>query len=235
MQTKTLLLSLFIFTSIIASAQKSVLTQHNDVNRTGWYDNETILNKTNVHAGSFGKIFSRDVDDQIYAQPLVKLNLAIPGKGTKNVVFVCTVNNSVYAFDADSANVSTPYWQINLTPAKSRVINRNDDTGACGGFYRDFSGNMGIVGTPVIDSATNTMYLVARSMDTTGGAKNAQQYLHALDIPPGAEKANSPVLITASVSGTGDGSSGGLVSFDALHQNQRSGLLLLNGVVYMAW
>ena len=110
MQAKTLLLSFFILTSLIATAQTSVLTQHNNINRTGWYDNENILNKINVHAGSFGKIFTRAVDDQIYAQPLVKLKLNIPGKGNKNVVFVCTVNNSVYAFDADSANVTTPYW-----------------------------------------------------------------------------------------------------------------------------
>ena len=94
---------------------------------------------------------------------------------------------------------------------------------------------MGIVGTPVIDSTTNTMYLVSRSIDTAGGATNANQYLHALDIRTGAEKANSPVLIAATVSGTGDGSSGGSVSFDALRQNQRSGLLLLNGIVYIAW
>src|SRR5262249_40414341 len=150
-----------------------------------------------------------------------------PGTGTKNVVFVATVNNSVYAFDADSPNVSTPYWKVNLTPSHSRVISHTDETAACGGFYNDFSGNMGIVGTPVIDSSTNTLYLVARSMDTTGGARNAKQYLHALDITTGAEKANSPVLITASVAGTGDGSSGGQVPFDGLHQNQRSGLLLL--------
>ena len=216
-------------------AQKSVLTQHNDVNRTGWYDNETTLNKNNVKQGSFGKIFARTVDDQVYAQPLVKLDLTIPGIGKKNIVFVATVNNTVYAFDADSANVATAYWKVNLTAAHSRVINKSDETGACGGFYNDFSGNMGIVGTPVIDSTTNTMYVVSRSIDTTGGAKNANQYLHALDITTGAEKANSPVLITATVSGTGDGSSGGSVSFDPLHQNQRSGLLLLNGVVYLAW
>lgn len=220
---------------MMVHAQKSVLTQHNDLNRTGWYDNETILNKNNVRQGSFGKLFTRTVDDQVYAQPLVKLNLAIPGVGQKNVVFVATVNNSVYAFDADSANVTTAYWNVNLTPAHSRVINRSDETGACGGFYFDFSGNMGIVGTPVIDSATNTIYVVARSIDTAGGAKNANQYLHALDITTGAEKANSPVLITATISGSGDGSSGGLLSFDPLRQNQRSGLLLLNGVVYIAW
>ena len=232
---KTFLLLITFLFCLIATAQKSVLTQHNNINRTGWYDNETILNKTNVHAGSFGKIFTRSVDDQIYAQPLIKLKLNIPNKGLKNVVFVCTVNNSVYAFDADSANISTPYWQKNLTPQHSRVINRNDETGACGGFYRDFSGNMGIVGTPVIDSTTNTMYLVARSVDTTGGTKSFKQYLHALNITTGAEKSGSPVLIAASVDGTGDGSVNGKVFFSALHNNQRGGLLLSNGIVYIAW
>ncbi len=232
---KIFLLVIALSTAIITSAQKSVLTQHNNIDRTGWYDNETILNKNNVHAGSFGKIFVRDVDDQIYAQPLVKLKLAIPGKGNKNIVFVCTVNNSIYAFDADSANVTTPYWQVNLTPAKSRVVSKNDESGACGGSYNDFSGNMGIVGTPVIDSTTNTMYVVARSVDTTSALPGFNQYLHAVDITTGAEKTNSPVLIAATVDGTGDGSAGGKVSFDALHNNQRSGLLLLNGILYITW
>jgi hypothetical protein len=235
LQPKKLLLIISLLTVIITNAQKSVLTQHNDLNRTGWYDNETVLNKGNVRPGSFGKLFVRAVDDQTYAQPLVKLNLVIPGKGKKNVVFVATVKNTIYAFDADSANVTIPYWQVSLTPANSRVISKTDETGACGGFYNDFSGNMGIVGTPVIDSTTNTMYVVARSVDTSGGGKIFKQYLHALDITTGAEKTNSPVLITANVSGTGDGSSGGIVSFNALHQNQRSGLLLVNGVVYIAW
>ena len=133
-QPKKLLLVISLLFAIVTSAQKSVLTQHNNNDRTGWYDNETILNKSNVHSGSFGKIFVRPVDNQIYAQPLVKLNLGIPGKGNKNVVFVATVNNTIYAFDADSANVATPYWQINLTPAHSPVISKNDETYACGGF-----------------------------------------------------------------------------------------------------
>ena len=229
---------LFIFSLLLASvleAQESVLTQHNNNNRTGWYDKETVLNKTNVGPGSFGKLFARPVDDQIYAQPLVMLNLAIPGHGNKNIVFVATVNNTIYAFDADSANVSAPYWQINLTPANSRVVNRSDETGACGGFYRDFSGNMGIVGTPVIDSTTNTLYVVARSVDSLRGVKNFKQYLHAIDITTGSERPNSPVLITAVINGTGDGSLGGKISFNSLHQNQRAGLLLTNGIVYIVW
>ena len=231
---KNLMLVLSMLTTIVASAQTSVLTQHNNNNRTGWYDNEIVLNKSNVHSGSFGRIFTRAVDDQIYAQPLVKLNLAIPNKGNKNVVIVATVNNSVYAFDADSANVTTPYWQINLTPAHSRAISRNDETGACGGFYRDFSGKMGIVGTPVIDSATNIMYVVVRSVDTSNGTKSFKQYLHAINIKTGAN-AKAPVLIAATVAGNGDGSVNGQVSFSALHNNQRGGLLLSDGVVYITW
>lgn len=231
---RKLLLAAFAFIIVnISLAQSSVLTQHNNISRTGWYNEETILNKKNVLPGSFGKLFTRAVDDQIYAQPLVKLKLAIPGKGVKNVVFVATVNNTVYAFDADSVSVAEPYWQVNLTVAGARVVKKTDMTGACGGYYNDFSGNMGIVGTPVIDTTTNTMYVVARSLNTLTG--NYYQYLHALDITTGAEKANSPVAISASVSGTGDGSSGGKVFFDAQKNNQRPGLLLLNGVVYIGW
>ncbi|QEC67241.1 T9SS type A sorting domain-containing protein [Panacibacter ginsenosidivorans] len=231
---KSLLTALaFLFFSIAAYAQTSVLTQHNNINRTGWNDQETILNKKNVQPGSFGKLFVRVVDDQIYAQPLVKLKLNIPGKGIKNVVFVATVNNTVYAFDADSANSATPYWQVNLTVAGARPPRKTDMVGACGGFYNDFSGNMGIVGTPVIDSTTNTLYVVARSLNATTNVY--YQYLHALDITTGAEKPNSPVRITASVNGTGDGSSGGKVSFDSQKNNQRPGLLLLNGLVYIGW
>lgn len=234
-QPKTIALFILILNTLIASAQQSVLTQHNNNDRTGWYNNETLLNKTNVHAGSFEKIFTRPVDDQVYAQPLVKLNLNIPGKGNKNIVFVATVNNTIYAFDADSANVTNPYWQVNLTPANSRVASKKDETGACGGFYNDFSGNTGIVGTPVIDSVTNTMYVVARNVDTSVNPKSFKQYLHALDIKTGAEKNSSPVLIAATIAGTGDGSVNGKISFNALHNNQRSGLLLLNGIVYITW
>ena len=226
-----LILSLFI--TIISSAQTGVLTQHNNLSRTGWYDQETILNTKNVKPGSFGKIFTRSVDDQIYAQPLVMLNLNMPSVGVKNVVFVATVNNTVYAFDADSANANNPFWQVSLTAAGSRPVKNLDMTGACGGIYRDFSGNMGIVGTPVIDPSTNTLYVVARSINTTNNT--FQQYLHALDITTGAEKANSPKLITAQVNGIGDGSVGGKINFDAQKQNQRPGLLLLNGIIYISW
>ena len=88
---------------------------------------------------------------------------------------------------------------------------------------------IGITGTPVIDTGTGTLYVVASTKENGVFF----QRLHALDIATGNEKFGGPVAIQATVPGTGDGSSGGQVSFDALHQNQRPGLLLWNGVVYI--
>jgi Secretion system C-terminal sorting domain len=221
---------LLVVAAIDLSAQTSVLMQHNDIGRTGWNSKETMLTTGNVKTASFGYIFRRDVDDQIYAQPLVLKNVTIPNVGKRNVCYVATVNNSVYAFEADSANVVTPYWKVNLSPSGARAV-KNTDITACGA-YNDFSGNMGIVGTPVIDSVTNTLYLVAKSFSPTNGF---QQFLHALDATTGAEKSNSPKLIGAQMASTGSGSVGGILNFDALKQNQRAGLLLLNGIVYITW
>ena len=215
------------------NAQTSVVTQHNDLSRTGWNNSETILNTKNVKPGMFGKLYFRPVDDQIYAQLLVMRNVPIPGKGIKNLIFAATVNNSVYAFDADSASVTAPYWKVNLTAPGLRPVKNTDQTGACGGNYKDFSGNMGIVGTPVIDSVTGTLYVVARSTSTS--SSGYVQYLHALDITTGAERSNSPKLITAQVAGTGAGSVGGIITFNSQKQNQRSGLLLLNGKVFISY
>ncbi len=214
-------------------AQSNMVTQHNNLSRNGWNNTETILNTRNVRPGSFGKLFARSVDDLLYAQLLLMNNVNIPGQGLKNIVFAATVNNSVYAYDADSANANTPYWQVNLTPVGLRPVKNTDMTGACSGNYKDFLGNIGIVGTPVIDSTTNTMYLVARSCNTNG--TGFVQYLHALDITTGAERANSPKLITAQVAGNGSGNVGGIITFDPQKQNQRCGLLLLKGIVYICY
>ncbi len=218
--------------SVPSFSQVQVITQHNNNYRTGWNDKETVLNKGNVKPGSFGLLFTRSVDDQIYAQPLLA-KVDISGIGERNVVFVGTVNNTVYAFDADSSAIGNPYWQVNLTPAGQRVM-KNTDT-ACGNGYEDFSGNLGLVGTPVIDTVANTLYVVAKSVLQSGGNTSYQQYLHALDLRTGDEKPHSPVLITAQVNGSGSGSSGGVIHFDAQLENQRSGLLLSNGIVYIAW
>src|SRR6266478_2739588 len=205
----------------------SVLTQHNDNTRSGWNDNETALTTTNVNVQQFGLVFTLTVDDQVYAQPLVVGHLLIAG-GYHNVVYVATVNNTVYAFDGDNGRL---YWRNNFTRSGWRAPKNTDMTGACGGSYTNFSGNIGIVGTPVIDAASGTIYFVARS---TNGLSYAQ-YLHAVDIVDGHEQAGSPKLLTASTSGTGDGSVNGTISFDSQRENQRQGLTLLNGSVYVSF
>ena len=205
----------------------SVLTQHNDNTRSGWNANETALTTSNVTVQRFGAVFTLPVDDQVYAQPLVVGHVAV-GDGYRNVVYIATVNNTVYAYDGDNGNL---YWQRSVTAPGMRPPTRTDMTGACGGSYQDFSGNIGIVGTPVIDAARGTMYFVARS--STGST--FVQYLHAVSIVDGSELAGSPTAITASDSGNGDGSVNGVITFDAQRQNQRQGLTLLNGIVYVTF
>ncbi|HTI98436.1 MAG TPA: PA14 domain-containing protein [Dongiaceae bacterium] len=213
----------------------AVLTEHNNLAHTGANLEETTLNVANVNTNTFGLIYTRPVDDQMYAQPLIMTNVDIPGKGVHNLVILATVNDSVYAYDADDPNVTEPYWTNSFINPPNVVPPSNKDLsalGSCGGNYNDFSGNMGIVGTPVIDPNTETMYLVARTKEN---GSTFVQKLHALDIRTGQEKPNSPVEITATYPGTGDGSVGGVITFDPARQNQRSALSLVNGVIYITW
>jgi len=205
----------------------SVLTQHNDNSRAGWNNSETVLTTANVNVQKFGKVFTLTVDDQVYAQPLVagKVNI---GGGSHNVVLIATVNNTLYAYDGDNG---TLYWQKNFTAPAMRPPRASDMTGACNGTYQDFSGNIGIIGTPVIDAATGTVYFVARS--TTGST--FVQFLHAVNIVDGNEIIGSPTQITASSAGNGDGNVNGVITFDAQRQNQRQGLTLVNGTVYVTF
>jgi hypothetical protein len=205
----------------------SVLTQHNDNERTGWNGNETALTTSNVNGQKFGALFSVTVDDQLYAQPLVVGHVLIGGD-YHNVVIAATVANTVYAFDGDDGTI---FWRKNFNAPGMRAPTRFDMTGACSGGYQDFSGNIGIVGTPVIDGAAGRMYFVARG--TNGSA--FVQHLHAVNIVDGTELAGSPMQITASVGGNGDGNVNGVITFDAQRQNQRQGLTLLNGTVYVSF
>ena len=217
-----------------AWAQVAVLTQHNDNSRTGANTQEAALAPANVNASQFGKLFSYTLDDQTYSQPLYVPHLTMPVDGQMhNVVFVTTVNNSVYAWDADSnlANGGLPLWQRNLTPGGARPPNIQDmsSIGACGGNYHDFAGNIGIVGTPVIDAANNVMYLVSRAVQ--GGT--FVQTLHALDLRSGNEILGGPVVIYGFYDGVAFIPAGS-PSPEQL-QNQRSALTLVNGVLYIAW
>jgi len=210
-------------------AQVSVVTQHNDNGRTGQNINETILTPSNVNANSFGKLFSQNVDGQVYAQPLYVPNVNIPGLGTHNVVYVVTEHDSIYAFDADNNTGlnASPLWQKSLIDPANGITSVSSGDVSCG----DLVPEIGISGTPVIDLATNTMYLTAKTKENGRFA----QRLHALDITTGAEKFGGPVLIAARVKGSGDGSVNGFISFSALREGQRAGLLLQNGAVYVAW
>src|SRR6267143_2507872 len=131
----------------------SVLTQHNDNTRSGWNDNETALTTSNVNVQQFGAVFTLTVDDQVYGQPLVVGHVFI-GAFYHNVVYIATVNNTVYAYDGDNGRL---YWRKSFTAPGMRPPRNTDMTGACGGTYQDFSGNIGLVGNPVIDTATGTI------------------------------------------------------------------------------
>jgi Putative Ig domain/Abnormal spindle-like microcephaly-assoc'd, ASPM-SPD-2-Hydin len=190
--------------------------------------NETTLTPANVSTATFGKQFSYTVDGSIFAEPLYVPNVTIPGQGVHNVLYVVDENDSAYAFDADGKQ-TTPLWYdsfINpgagITAVPCQLITAN----VC-----NIAPIIGITGTPAIDTSTNTMYLDTH-IDNNG---TLYHYLHALDITTGAEKFGGPILIQASVPGTGIDSSGGVLPFDANHTFQRPGLLLMNGVIYIPY
>lgn len=209
-----------------------IYTYHNDLSRDGVNSQEYALTTTNVAAATFGKLFSCTTDGPIYAQPLWVGNLRIGG-GTHNVVFVATVHDTVFAFDADARPCVT-YWAKSLL-GSGEVWLSYSDVGAT-----DIYPDIGIIGTPVIEPLTNTIYVVAKSK-TSGTnctpATSCFQRLHALSLIDGSEQYAGPVSITSAISvpGTGDGSSGGNVAFNTLTQNQRPGLALSGGVVYVTW
>jgi Bacterial Ig-like domain (group 2) len=216
-----------------SSGFAGVLTQHNDIGRTGQNLSETVLTPTNVNTTTFGKKFSQAVDGFVYAQPLYVPNVTIGGS-VHNVIYVATEGDSVYAFDADS-NTGTNaglLWHASMidtahgAAAGATTMSSSTPLGCT-----DLVPQVGITSTPVIDPSTGTMYLEAKSEENGAFIHR----LHALDITTGAEKAPGPVVITGTISGTGDGSSGGTVIFDGLHQLNRPGLLWLNGVLYLSY
>ncbi len=204
----------------------SVLTYHNDLARTGQNLNETLLTPARVGSGQFGQLFSYPVDGQVYAQPLYMPGVIVPGKGIHNVVFVATEHDSVYAFDADN-NLGAPLWHVSFLNSSAGVTTASATDVECGSITPE----IGITGTPVIDPASGTLYVVAMTEQASGGTYTHR--LHALDVATGAEKPGSPVAIQASVPGTGDGNT--TLQFQPWLYKERAGLLLLKGVVYTAW
>ena len=192
-------------------AQVNVLTANYDNSRTNANPQETILSPSSVNAFTFGKLFTIPVDGVVYAQPLYVSGLAIPNQGTHNVLIVATMHNSIYAFDADTRGPSL--WQASLgasVPSTDYAFN-------------DILPEVGILSTPVIDLTSGTIYAVADLKQN--GAYSYQ--LHALDLATGLDKTGSPVQIqTATVAA---------VAFDPFQHLQRPGLLLSNGVLYIAF
>jgi hypothetical protein len=213
-----------VYADPTAPANTAVLTYKGDNQRTGQYKHEEILNTSNVNKSQFGKRVTYPVDGQMYAQPLYMPHLSIYG-ATHNVVFVATEHDSIYAFDADRTSTASALWHTSFL--KNGATSVPSTSVSC----NDLVPEIGITGTPVIDSQTNTMYVVVYTLENG----NTIYRLHALDVTSGAEKSGSPVIIQASVTGKGSGSSNGIVTFNPLKERQRSALLLANGQIYIAF
>lgn len=207
------------------ASSMNVTTYHNDNARSGENLSETVLTPQNVNTTLFGKLFSAPVDGSVYTQPLYLANVAVPTGGVHNILYVGTEHDSVYAFDADSSG--PPLWQVSFIDPANGITTLSTTDVSC----TDISPEVGITGTPVIDTTSGTLYVVARTKENG----TFVQRLHALDVSSGVEKFGGPVTIQATVPGTGAGSVGGMLSFNSQLEGQRAALLLQNGLVYIGW
>jgi outer membrane protein assembly factor BamB len=208
-------------------AQPALLMNRYDPAATGANLQESVLNPANVKAATFGKLYSYYVDGAVFAQPLYVPSMQIPGRGAHNILYVATMNDRVYAFDADRPGA--PLWMRNLTdemagitPVPVTDITNNADLNVVG--------NVGILGTPVIDRAAGAIFLVARTREN---GKYFQR-LYKLSLATGADRL-PPVIITATVKGTAKDAVNGQLTFDPKGGNQRPGLVLVKGKVIVAW
>ncbi len=209
-------LSALLLSASLAQAQTDVLVSHYDAGRTSQNLNEATLSVQSVSVATFGKVYTFPVDGEVYAQPLYKSNLAIPGKGTFNVVFVATEHSSVYAFDADA---STPIWHTSFINPATGLTTR-----AANASLEDLVPEVSITSTPVIDPTSNTLYVVA---ETVQSGSPAYYWLHALDITTGVDKVAAVQVLASVGSGTTP------LNINAATSQQRPGLFLVNGVVYV--
>lgn len=209
-----------------AVAQTPFATRSGNAQRTGVSGNEPYLNPSNVNVKLFGKLYGFSVDGFIVGQPLYVPSVSISGT-VHNVVYVATQHDSVYAFDADHNN-PTPLWHVNFLNPSAGVTSVPISAQGCPAVTQ-FQ-EIGIMGTPTIDSTTNTLYVSAKTQEVSGSTTTYVHRVHALDLGSGQEKFNGPVV----VSGTFPSSSGH-VTFNSLNEVQRPGLLLANGNIYVAF
>jgi regulation of enolase protein 1 (concanavalin A-like superfamily) len=227
----------------------SILQYRNDNGNTGQNQQETTLTPSNVNPTDFGKLYQYPVDGYAYAQPLYMANVTIPGQGTHNVVFVATEHDSVYAFDANGGGGpnGTPLWHDSfINPAAGITALSQSDIFGEG----DIVPEVGITATPVIDGTTGTLYVVSKTKNIESGVEHVVQELHALNVATGAEMDGGPVVIAdttvnsdgsytynsgPAVAGSGDGNVNGVITFNALTQNERAALELNHGSVYLSY
>jgi hypothetical protein len=207
--------------------QTGVTTNRNDNFGTGANLRETVLNVKNVNPAGFGKLFTLPVQGSVFAQPLYLQDVEVAGRGKHNVVYLATMDDQVYAYDADAAGAAL--WHRDLTNPSAGVtpvpivdITRNNNLNVVG--------NVGILSTPVIDAAAQTIYLVARTKEPTGYV----QRLHALDVRSGKDRTPA-TTITARIKSLANDAVDGYLYFNSKTNNQRPALTLTNGMILIAW
>jgi hypothetical protein len=217
----------------LTEAIPSVTTRSYNNARTGVNLNEVSLSPQTVNSTSFGKLYRHTVTGHVYSQVLYMPGVTVQSTN-RNIILVCTMANNVYAFDADdSTRAGTPLWQLNL--GRSVPVKGNDGSNVVGsacGDYRDIFIEIGILSTPVVDSTTNIMYVVATVYESADPI--IRHKLYGINIVTGAIVLG-PKVIEGSVPGTGIGSVGGILTFNSNKHSQRAGLLLYNGVVYVTF
>ena len=198
--------AVLVMDSVASSAPIAITTHHYDTLRTGWNQNETTLNQTNVNQIKFGILKTVSFDDQVDAQPLLVPNQAIAG-GTHDVVYVATASNTIYAIDASSGVI---------------LVSRKLGAPVPKPFGCPNSGpNVGITSTPVIDLSAQIIYVMAY-LD-----KPQTYQLYALKLSDLTDKI-APVTVAASHKLT----NGAIFTFNAVVQRQRAALLEANGNIY---
>ena len=207
---------LFLACGSLLHAQQAVLQRGYDPGLSGANLSETTLTTANVTPGTFGLVATLPVDADVYAQPLYVPHVAVAGQGTHNVLYVASMNDTLYAFDADSG---AQLWTVNFasrvgaTPAPIANFTFSGN--------QNIVGNVGILSTPVIDASTNIMYLVACTLESN----TLVWRLHAVDITSGTEPLTN-VVISGNYAG---------LAFDGRYQTQRSSLTLAGNQVVFAF
>lgn len=200
-----------------------VTTYHNDNARDGLNSHEALLTLSNVSSATFGKIAFSTLDGSVDAEPLCVANILLGGK-MRNVLYVVTEHDSVYALDADTG---TTLWQKSVLGTGEVPSDAHNSGG--------ITPEIGITATPVIDKSqgpNGRIFLVAMSKDSGG---SYHQRFHALNLVDGSEASGSPTEISGSFPGTGDNTQNGYVIFDPGQYAARSALLLVNGTIYVGW